>query len=1573
MLLRPVLAAGLGLFIASSATAASLQAVPNWGASGVPTNVSMYVYVPDNVVPNPPVLVLLHYWGGTASSVFAQAAGGGMVAAADQYGFIMVVPQRSSDCWDYGSAQSLTHDGGGETHAIAQMVRYAITNYQANANRVYVTGDSCGGMMTQALLGVYPDIFKAGVAYAGVPIGGQWTPVTHTAQEWGDLARAAYPGYSGPRPRVQLWHGTADSLVSYSNHLEAIMQWGNVLGLSPSPTISNTTSVVGVTNQWIHQVWQDPNGATLLDAWADIGGDHGPSDALFKARYVIPFLGLDKAGPVDPGAGGQRGRPKLNAARTTFVADNGQPLRGPYTSTEWTGATSYDQIAKMKTLGFNAVHLYGESFDPNYPSPGSTAPGYATNRIDSIVASTRDLGLYLVITIGNGAWNGSYNLQYVTNFWKLYSARYANETHVMFEIQNEPVAWGPPYSSPTATPPGALDMEVATYHTIRANAPDTPVLLLTYAVLGGTGGSDAALTDIHAFNQTVFGTPNAVWTNLAVGFHGYAGAGPTAVAVSNLISAGYPCFMTEFGTGMWGGGPGGLDVEGVANWERLGVSWLAFAYIPPTGVSDDVTKPEVYSNRVVNAGLSWPPDFGTFPTARGVYGNNGYPRSTPDYVNNTLSGTLRIQAEDFDNGGKGIAYYNTNNTNPGGQYRPNETVGLETTSDTGGGYHIGWTTAGDWLEYTIKVPQAGMYNLRLRVAGPTAGSVRVLAAGADLTGDWMLPNTGGAQVWQTVGQSVFLTPGQQKLRINVLAGGFNLNWIELSPATTGPIANGTYKILNAASGLALDLNTNNVVITNVSSGTSTQQWTFQHIGGGQYRVNSLAKGNSWYAWAGPLRLLPWGWGAGGDTCYIFRPTGGGYYRFCTAGGGKSFEPSSADPPELDDAIYTGAVAQQWAIVAPSAPAFPTGLSATAISVTQISLAWNAVAGATSYNVKRSLTSGGNYTTIATGVTATNFTDTGAAGMTYYYVVSAVAGGVESMNSIEATVPLPFPWLTQDVGAVGVAGNAGFNPSNNMFSVSGSGADIWGTADAFRFVYVPVTGNCTIVARVASLQNTDAWSKAGVMIRESLAANAANAFIAVTPGNGVTWQTRSSPGANSGNTAVGGLSAPYWVKLVRNGTTFTGYRSADGTNWTPQGTATFAMSSTAYVGLALTSHNNSTLGAATFDNVTAPGWPVVSGPVPTGLAAVAASTSQINLNWNTLPNATSYTVKRALTDGGPYTAVASGVTATNYADSGLAGGTMYYYVVSAIVSGSATSDSTQAAAATVSPTEGSLVHRYSFNETSGTSIADSMGGPIWNGTLPNSGVFSSGQLTLVSTSSQYVNLPAGIVNSLSNFTIVAWVKLNATANWNRIFDFGSGTTTNMFLTPQNGGNSQVRFAITTSGGGGEQQINCNTTMTTAGWYQVAVTLNGNTGILYLNGLPVGTNNAMTLRPSSLGNTANNYLGRSQYPDPYLDGVIDEFRIYNVGLSAAEIAATAALGAAQLLSTNNPPLSLAVSGANLKFSWPLASAGYTLQSRTNLSLGNWANVTSPAPQIVGDLWQVTLPPPANAASTFYRLIK
>ena len=192
-------------------------------------------------------------------------------------------------------------------------------------------------------------------------------------------------------------------------------------------------------------------------------------------------------------------------------------------------------------------------------------------------------------------------------------------------------------------------MEAAAYRTIRAYATNTPVLLFTYAVFNGSGGASAALTDIHAFNTNVFGNANAVWTNEAVAFHGYgAGWQSTSAAASNLITAGYPCVMTEYSGGLWGNSHGGFDAEMTSEMERLGISWLGFQYIPPTGVSDDVTRSDVYSNVVVNSGLSWSPDFGNFPPARGLYGNGGQPRTVPaSYVNNFLTGTpLRVQAEE---------------------------------------------------------------------------------------------------------------------------------------------------------------------------------------------------------------------------------------------------------------------------------------------------------------------------------------------------------------------------------------------------------------------------------------------------------------------------------------------------------------------------------------------------------------------------------------------------------------------------------------------------------------------------------------------------------------------------------------------------------------------------------------------------------------------------------------------------------------------------------------------------------------------------------------------------------------
>jgi len=310
VLVNALLAAVLSTAVATSAQAAKLQLVSNWGATGVPSDVSMYIYVPDKVATNPPLVTVSHYCGGSAQAVFGQASG--IASAADQFGFIMVVPSNANAsgqngrCWDVTSGKAQTRDGGGDPQAILQMVKYAISQYKVNTNRVYATGDSSGGMMTELLLALYPDVFKAGSAFAGVPAGcsnvfdgsGLCGRSAQTAAQWGDRVRAMYPGYSGHRPRVQLFHGDADTTITFKNEAEAVKEWTNVLSLSTAPTSTQSGLTLG-THQASRQSWKDTCGYVVLDFFTSIGGDHGPSDALFVAKYVLPFMGLDTQAAVN--------------------------------------------------------------------------------------------------------------------------------------------------------------------------------------------------------------------------------------------------------------------------------------------------------------------------------------------------------------------------------------------------------------------------------------------------------------------------------------------------------------------------------------------------------------------------------------------------------------------------------------------------------------------------------------------------------------------------------------------------------------------------------------------------------------------------------------------------------------------------------------------------------------------------------------------------------------------------------------------------------------------------------------------------------------------------------------------------------------------------------------------------------------------------------------------------------------------------------------------------------------------------------------------------------------------------
>ena len=366
------------------------------------------------------------------------------------------------------------------------------------------------------------------------------------------------------------------------------------------------------------------------------------------------------------------------------------------------------------------------------------------------------------------------------------------------------------------------------------------------------------------------------------------------------------------------------------------------------------------------------------------------------------------------------------------------------------------------------------------------------------------------------------------------------------------------------------------------------------------------------------------------------------------------------------------------------------------------------------------------------------------------------------------------------------------------------------------------------------------------------------------------------------------------------------------------------------------------------------------PINSGQLVASTVLGQQSGNWVNLTTNASYAITYASANtniaivdiNGNVTGVGSGTTSiiATYASLGLS--------------------ATQAVQVIYVPT--TLVHRYRFNETSGTTVADAIGGSAWNGTLPLGGTFGGGQLALAAASSQYVQLPAGILSNYAAVTIEAWATFPDQIP-NNAFFFGFGSTNGslgvnyIFCAPQSG-----RIAITSGNYTSEQNAYGNFDFSFHTNLHVTAVFNPPAGYvaLYTNGVLAAINNSVTT-PFSSVNDVYSYLGRSLYSaDPYADFTLDEFRIYNGGLSGSEIAATDALGPDQLLSAANPVISAAAGGGGLTLSWPAASAGYLVMTTTNLAAGNWT-AASVTPQIAGSQWQVFLPIAGN--QQFYQLRK
>jgi len=364
---------------APAADAASLVQVTGFGTN--PTNLAMHLYVPDNVAARPGLLLALHYCTGTGPAFFS---GTEFRALADRHGFIVIYPSatRSGQCWDVSSPAALRRDGGSDPVGLRSMISYVQSRYAVDPSRIFVTGASSGGMMTNVMLGVYPDVFKAGASYMGVPFGcfattdgSSWNSQCSsgqrilTPQQWGDLVRAAYPGYTGARPRMQAIHGTTDSTLHYANFGEQIKQWTNVLGVSQTPSLTDSAGSCTRTRYGGTGVQAPVEGISCA------GVGHSVPLAG-QAALTIAFFGLDQAGP-GPGT-------SYSLAVTRAGTGSGAVAGGPISC----GATCAATIASGTAVTLAATPAAGSAFAGWGGACTGSGPCVVTMTADRAVTAT---------------------------------------------------------------------------------------------------------------------------------------------------------------------------------------------------------------------------------------------------------------------------------------------------------------------------------------------------------------------------------------------------------------------------------------------------------------------------------------------------------------------------------------------------------------------------------------------------------------------------------------------------------------------------------------------------------------------------------------------------------------------------------------------------------------------------------------------------------------------------------------------------------------------------------------------------------------------------------------------------------------------------------------------------------------------------------------------------------------------------------------------------------------------------------------------------------------------------------
>jgi hypothetical protein len=288
----------------------------------------------------------------------------------------------------------------------------------------------------------------------------------------------------------------------------------------------------------------------------------------------------------------------------------------------------------------------------------------------------------------------------------------------------------------------------------------------------------------------------------------------------------------------------------------------------------------------------------------------------------------------------------------------------------------------------------------------------------------------------------------------------------------------------------------------------------------------------------------------------------------------------------------------------------------------------------------------------------------------------------------------------------------------------------------------------------------------------------------------------------------------------------------------------------------------------------------------------------------------------------------------------------------------------------------LLLHYTFDNVTGGVVPDATGhgldGMLMGGAVTGTGFGTSGNSISLTNAADYVQLPADVTTTLTDYTVACWVNLATLNYWGRIFDFGNGTATNMFLCPQDGSPYYAikqRDVVEGVAGGGEESVKSNTAIKVNTWTHVAITckFNETTGlgtmIMYINGSPVASKATTTISPASMGTTQMNYIGKSQYgADPTINGLIDDFRIYGRALTMEEVMNLKGVPASLITEYKNLAIAGDLTAVSGNLTLPTPSAG------SNVTIA-WTSTDS---ALVSPTGVVTQPAKFKAAATLTAIL-